>query len=240
MNLSGKVAFVIGASGGIGAECAKALASGDARIVVGFNENKEAAQETSEACPGSHVVRIDVRDRASVSGAFDETETILGPASILVNAAGITRDRPLLKMSDEEWQEVIETNLSGAFFTVRRALKPMIRAGWGRVVTIGSVAGHLGNAGQANYAAAKAGIVGFTKAVSKEVARAGITVNVVAPGLVETELTEPLSEKARDSILQRTLIKRPATPREVAEAVTFCVDSGYMTGQTILLDGGMT
>ncbi len=240
MTLSGKVAFVTGASGGIGGECARILAEHGAKVAIGFKEDKDGAVAVSEDCPGSKPIRIDVADPIAVSEAFDEAEENIGPVSILVNAAGVTQDRPILKMSDEQWQEVVDTNLNGVFFCMRRALKAMVRTGWGRIVTIGSVAGHTGNAGQSNYSAAKSGIVGLSKSVAMEMGRAGVTVNVVSPGLVDTALTQSLPDKARQSILDKTLLRRTGTTREVAEAVLFCIEASYMTGQTIRLDGGMS
>jgi len=240
MTLSGKAAFVTGASGGIGGECARILSEHGARVAIGFKEDKDGAVAVSEDCQGSKPIRIDVADPVAVNEAFDEAEEEIGPVTILVNVAGVTKDKPILKMSDDEWQQVIDINLSGAFFCMRRALKAMVRTGWGRIVNIGSVAGHTGNAGQANYAAAKAGIVGLTKSAAIEMGRAGVTVNLVSPGLVDTALTQPLGDKARQSILDRTLLRRTGTTREVAEAVLFCIEASYMTGQTIRLDGGMS
>jgi 3-oxoacyl-[acyl-carrier protein] reductase len=234
------VALVTGASGAIGSACAAALAEDGARVAIGFFSNKEGALETASNCAGSHVVQIDTRDAEAVSAAFDEVEHALGPVEILVNNAGITRDRLLLRMSEDDWHEVIETNLSGAFRCTKRALPKMLKSGWGRVVNVGSVVGSAGNPGQANYAASKAGLIGFTKSLAREVARHGITVNVVAPGLVDSDLTSVLPDSARSALLERIPMGRPAGADEVAEAVRFCARSGYLTGQVIHIDGGLT
>lgn len=235
-----KVALVTGASGAIGSACAAALAEDGARVAIGFFSDKEGALETASNCPGSLVVQIDTRDAEAVSSAFDEVEHALGPVEILVNNAGITRDRLLLRMSEDDWHEVIETNLSGAFRCTKRALPKMLKARWGRVVNIGSVVGSAGNPGQANYAASKAGLIGFTKSLAREVAKHGITVNVVAPGLVDSDLTSVLPDAARSALLDRIPIGRAGEAGEVAEAVRFCARSGYLTGQVIHIDGGLT
>lgn len=234
------VALVTGASGAIGRACAAALAEDGAQVAIGFMSNKEGALETASSCPGSHVVQIDTRDAEAVSAAFDEVEHALGPVEVLVNNAGITRDRLLMRMTEDDWHEVIETNLSGTFRCTKRALPKMLRNGWGRVINVGSVVGSAGNPGQANYAASKAGLIGFTKSLAREVARHGITVNVVAPGLVDSELTSVLSDSARSSLLERIPMGRPGGTEEVADAVRFCANSGYLTGQVIHIDGGLT
>lgn len=184
-------------------------------------------------------VRIDVTGTEHVSSAFDEVEKLLGPVEVLINNAGITRDRLSMRMSEEEWEQVINVNLSGAFRCTKRALPSMLKAGWGRVVSIGSVVGTTGNAGQTNYAAAKAGLIGFTKSLSREVARKGITANVVAPGLVDTAMTAVLSEDQRRALLSQVPMGRPGTTDEIAEAVRFCVRASYLTGQTIGINGGL-
>lgn len=234
------VALVTGASGAIGRACAKTLADDGAQVAVGFLSNKEGAFETASSCPGSYLVQIDTRDVEGVAAAFDEVEHALGPVEILVNNAGVTRDRLLLRMSEDDWHEVIETNLSGAFRCTKRALPKMLKAGWGRVINIGSVVGTAGNQGQANYAASKAGLIGFTKSLAREVARHGITVNVVAPGLVDSELTSVLPDSVRNALVERIPIGRAGEAGEVAEAVRFCARTAYLTGQVIHIDGGLT
>lgn len=238
--LSGRVALITGASRGIGRASALALADEGALVAAGFRSDKDGAIETIERCGAGLEVAIDVCDSEAVSAAFDEVEKRLGPVEVLVNNAGVTRDRLLLRMTEMDWADVIETNLTGVFRCTKRALSGMLRAKWGRVINIGSVVGGAGNPGQTNYAAAKAGLVGFTKALSREVAGHGITVNVVAPGYVETALTEAISGEARQALLARIPMKRPSDTEEIAEAVRFCARCSYLTGQTVSVDGGLT
>lgn len=239
MSLHGRIALITGAGAGIGRACARVLAEEGIRVAVGFIQDKEQAEETAALCEGGTTVRIDVTRAEEVSSAFDEVERELGPVEILINNAGITRDRLFMRMSDEEWEQVLNVNLSGAFRCTKRALPSMLKAGWGRIVSIGSVVGTTGNAGQTNYAAAKAGLVGFTKSLSREVARKGITANVVAPGLVDTAMTAVLSEQQREALLSRVPMARAGTTEEIAEAVRFCVRASYLTGQTIGINGGL-
>jgi 3-oxoacyl-[acyl-carrier protein] reductase len=247
--LAGRVALVTGASRGIGRACALALAAEGARVAVGFRQDKDGALETLAGCvpgagldrlAGGTAVQIDVCDAERVQAAFDDVERELGAVEILVNNAGATRDRLLMRMSEQDWDEIVQTNLSGVFRCTRRAIPGMLRNRWGRVVSIGSVAGALGNPGQTNYAAAKAGVVGFTRALAREVASKGITANVVVPGLVDTDMTVDLKEAAREALLSRIPMGRAATPEEVAEAVCFCAHASYVTGQTIVVDGGLS
>jgi len=240
--LGGRVALVTGASRGIGRACALALAADGARVAAGFLQDKDGAFETLAACGegGGIAVQVDVRDPERVQAAFDEIERELGTVEILVNNAGATRDRLLMRMSEQDWEEIVQTNLSGVFRCTRRAIPGMIRNRWGRVVSIGSVAGTLGNPGQANYAAAKAGVVGFTRALAREVASKGITANVVVPGLIATDMTGELKEASREALLGRIPMGRAGTPEEVAEAVCFCARASYVTGQTITVDGGLS
>lgn len=238
-DLAGRVALVTGGSRGIGRAVALALAAESLRVVVGFRQDKDGALETAARCPGGAVVQIDVADRESVADAFDEVEGDVGSVAVLVNNAGLTRDRLLIRMREDDWQEVIDVNLTGAFRCSKRSLPGMLRAGWGRIVNVGSVSGLAGNAGQANYAAAKAGLVGFTKSLAREVARHGVTVNLVAPGLVDTAMTEGLRPEVRQALLDRIPMGRPGTLEEVADAVRFCVQASYVTGQVVVVDGGM-
>ena len=239
-DLAGKVAFVTGASRGIGRACAQALADEGLRVAVGYREDKDGASATADACPGAITVRIDVTDAESVAAAFDEVESALGPVEVLVNNAGLRRDGLLLRMKESDWDAVLDANAGGVFRCTKRALPGMLKARWGRIVSIGSVAGTTGNAGQANYAASKAAIVGFTKSLAREVARKGVTANVVAPGLVDTVLTQDLSDVQREKLMAQIPMGRTGTPEEVAEAVRFCVRASYVTGATLAVDGGLS
>lgn len=238
-SLAGRVAFVTGASRGIGRASAQALAEEGMRLAIGYHEDKDSAAETSASCPGSIAVRIDITKSESVAAAFDEIEKGLGPVSVLVNNAGLRRDGLVMRMKDADWDDVIAANLTGTFLCTRRALPNMLKARWGRVITIGSVAGTLGNAGQANYAAAKAGLVGFTKSIAREVAKHGVTANVVVPGLVDTAMTAGLNPAQREKLVERVPVGRPGTTEEVAEAVRFCARASYLTGSAIAIDGGL-
>jgi 3-oxoacyl-[acyl-carrier protein] reductase len=238
-SLEGRVALVTGAGSGIGRASAVALAEEGVRVAVGYRGNKDGAQETVALCEGAMEFNIDVASSESVSGAFEEIEQAMGPVEILVNNAGITRDGLLMRMSESNWDEVIDTVLKGAYRCTKRALPGMLKGRWGRVISIGSVVGTTGNPGQTNYAAAKAGLIGFSKALALEVAAKGITVNVVAPGLVETEFVAKLPQAARDAMLSRIPMGRSSSADEAAEAVRFCARATYLTGQVIGINGGL-
>lgn len=240
MTLAGRIALVTGGSRGIGRAAAEALAAEGVRVAVSFRSDKDGAFETAEACEGSTVVRLDVTDPASVEDAFAEVELSLGPVDILVNNAGLRKDGLLLRMSEQDWADVVETDLTSVFRCTKRALPGMLKTRWGRVITIGSAVATTGNAGQCNYGAAKAGVEGFTRSLAREVARRGITANVVAPGLVDTALTADLSDAARASLVERIPLERAASPEEIGEAVRFCARASYLTGQTIHIDGGIS
>lgn len=237
--LEGRVGLVTGASRGIGRACAQALSEEGVRVAIGYREDKDGATAAAELCPGSMTVRIDVTNTESVAGAFDEIERSLGPVEVLVNNAGLRRDGLLMRMKDQDFDDVIAANLTGVFRCTKRALPGMLKGRWGRIVSIGSVAGSVGNAGQANYAAAKAGIVGFTKSVAREVARHGVTANVVVPGLVDTAMTLGMPAAQREKLVERIPMARTGTPEEVAEAVRFCARASYMTGNCVTVDGGI-
>ena len=243
--MQGRVALVTGGGRGIGRSIAARLARGGAKVAVSYRSNDEAAQETAklvrEAGAECEIFKGDVASSEDVAALIKGVNEAFGPVEILVNNAGTTRDNIMMRMKDAEFDDVVATNLKGTYLCTRAALRGMVRARWGRIVNISSVVGLLGNAGQANYAASKAGIIGLTKSVAREVANRGITANAVAPGYVETELTGGLSDEIKGRILGQVPVGRFGEPEEIAEVVAFLVGDGaaYVTGQTIAVDGGM-
>jgi len=242
-----RLALITGASRGIGAAIAKALAQQGRHVVLmarNLQKLDAVKQEIETSCgPGAaSTVCCDVSDAQALADAIEQTADTHKRLDILVNNAGITRDNLLLRMSDEEFDEVIATNLRSAFIASRAVLRPMMRGKWGRVINISSVSGIVGNAGQANYAAAKAGLIGLTKSLAREMAGKKITANVVAPGFIETDMTADLPEQIKDSAIQNTPLRRLGQPHEIAAAVAFLAseDAGFTTGQVIAVDGGMT
>ena len=244
-DLNEKVALVTGGSRGIGRAIALALAERGARVAVNYVANAQAAEEVVQqiaVCGGRAIaVQGDVSQPQDARRLVNETLAGCDGLHILVNNAGLTQDNLLLRMSEEAWDRVLAVDLRGAFLCTKAALRPMIRQRWGRIINIASVAGVVGNAGQANYAAAKAGLIGFTKAVAKEVATRKVTANAIAPGLVSTELTADLTEGQEQTVLQLVPLGRAATPEEIAPAVVFLAseEAGYITGHVLAVDGGL-
>lgn len=243
--MEGRVALVTGGGRGLGRAIAVRLAQEGAKVAISYRSNDAAAGETAElvrqAGAGCETFKGDVSSSEDVEALMKGVGEAFGPVEILVNNAGTTRDNILLRMKDEEFEEVLATNLKGTYLCTRAVLRGMVRARWGRIVNISSVVGLVGNAGQANYAASKAGMIGFTKSVAREVAGRGITANAVAPGYVETELTGRLPENVKERILGQVPVGRFGEPEEIAEVVAFLAGerAAYVTGQTIAVDGGM-
>jgi 3-oxoacyl-[acyl-carrier protein] reductase len=243
IDLSGRIALVTGASRGIGRAIARQLAAQGAHVVAAARgDNARAvADEIAGAGGRADAVALDVTAAGAAEEIVRATLERLGRIDILVNNAGIARDQLMLRMKREDWDAVLATNLTGAFALTQAVLKPMIRQRGGRIVCISSVVGQSGNAGQANYAASKAGLIGFAKAVALEVASRGITVNVVAPGLVETDMTRTITDSARDDWAAKIPLRRLGTPDDVASAVCFLAsdEASYITGQVLAVNGGM-
>jgi 3-oxoacyl-[acyl-carrier protein] reductase len=241
--LEGRVSLVTGASRGIGRAIAQAFAAEGAHVVLAARDATKLAEAVAEiqAKGGkAEALALDVSDRASVEAGVAQVVAAHGRIDHLVSNAGVTRDNLLLRMKDEEWRQVLDTNLTGAFLCTQAVLKPMLKQRSGRIVTITSVVGLSGNAGQANYAASKAGVIGFTKSVAREVASRGITANAIAPGFIETDMTAAMSEKAREAVFAAIPLGRVGRPEDVAGAALFLVSdaAAYVTGQVLAVDGG--
>ena len=243
--LEGKIAVVTGASRGIGKAVALKLASMGATVVVNYNGSKEKAEEVKqeiEAGGGTaSIYQCNVSDYEACKSMIQDVVDAYGRIDILVNNAGITRDGLLMKMSEEDFDRVIDINLKGAFNTTRFVVRQMLRQKSGRIINMASVVGVTGNAGQVNYAASKAGIIGLTKATAREVASRGITVNAIAPGFIETDMTDVLSDKVKEASVSQIPLGRFGKPEQVAAAAAFLAseDAGYITGQVLHVDGGM-
>lgn len=245
MNFANKIALVTGSSSGIGAAIARQLAQGGASVAIHYRGNVDGANQVLEAIRGqggvAAIYQCDVSDPEQAADLVKRVQADLGGLDILVNNAGTTRDNLLVTMKEEEWDTVIDTNLKSVYAVSKAALRGMVRKRWGRIINITSVVGLSGQAGQSNYAASKAGVIGFTKSLAREVASRSITVNAVAPGFIPTALTDALTEPQREQILKNTPLGRMGTAEEVAWAVAFLADerSGFITGQVLSVDGGL-
>jgi 3-oxoacyl-[acyl-carrier protein] reductase len=243
--LEGRVALVTGGSRGIGAAVSRELGDAGAEVVVNYVSSAEAAEavcaEIREAGGSARAVAGDISTPEGAAALVDEVESDVGPIAVLVCNAGITRDNLIMKLSDDDWRAVVDTNLGGAFFTCRAVARPMLKRRAGAIVTMSSVVGVHGNAGQTNYAASKAGLIGLTKALAKELGGRGIRVNAIAPGYISTELTDALPEAAREAILAGTPLGRLGDPADVARAVRFLVSdaAAFVTGDVLAVDGGL-
>lgn len=246
MLLEGKTAIVTGASGGIGKAVAIALAKEGAAVAVHFHGNEEKAllvkKEIEEAGGKAEIFRANVADFEECNALVKAVAKTFGSIDILVNNAGITRDNLVVKMNDEEFDAVYETNLKGVFHTIHHTSRYFLKQKSGRIINISSVSGITGNAGQANYCAAKAGVIGLTKSVARELSSRGITANVVAPGMIETDMTKDLPDMVKENMLHNIPLGRIGKPEEIAAAVAFLAseEAGYITGQVLAVDGGMT
>lgn len=245
MKLDGRKAVITGAGRGIGRAIAATLVSHGAHVAIVDIDGETAeatAKEMSDAGAVARAYELDITDSDAVMSSFKAIAEEMGGLDILVNNAGLTRDNLLLRMSPDDWDLVMKVNLKGAYNCIRAAVRPMMSQRSGRIISIASVVGILGNAGQANYAASKAGLIALTKSVAKEFASRGITANAVAPGFIETPMTDKLSEKVREDFMSMVLLKRFGTTADVANLVAFLAsdEADYITGQTISVDGGMT
>jgi len=231
-----RTAFVTGASRGIGLACAHALASAGARVILAARDAAKL-EAASAAIPGSTWVTLDMSSQESIKEAF----TKVGPVDILVNNAAITKDGLALRMKKDDWDAVLSTNLTGAFLAIQQVLHGMMKERWGRIINISSIVGETGNPGQANYVASKAGLIGLTKSLAQEIASRNITVNAIAPGFIETDMTAALSDQLKQNMLAHIPLKRFGKPEDVAAAVKFLAseEAGYITGAVLNVNGGM-
>lgn len=242
--MSNRIAFVTGASRGIGRACAQALSDSGARVAVAgrsLDQLEELAAGLRSQAREAFPVAIDLTSADSIREAFARTAKDFGPVSILVNNAGITKDGLALRMKKEDWDAVICTNLTGSFLAIQQVLQGMMRERWGRIINISSIVGEMGNPGQANYVASKAGLIGLTKALAQEMGSRNITVNAVAPGFIETGMTERLSPELKENMLGHVPLKRLGRPEDVAAAVRFLAsdEAGYITGHVLDVNGGL-
>ena len=239
--LSGRTALITGASGGIGSAIAKNLSQQGAHVILHGTRAGRLEQLASEIGTNVSVVTANLSDREAVGGLVSEAAKATGAIDILVNNAGITRDNLFMRMKDEEWDDVLEVNLTSSMLLCRSAIRAMMKARWGRIISISSIVGVTGNPGQTNYAASKAGMIGFSKSLAAEVASRGITVNVVAPGFIETPMTDELTYEQKQKLLGNVPAGRLGSSQEVAAAVSFLAseEAAYMTGATLHVNGGM-
>ena len=239
--LSGKTALITGASGGIGSAIAKNLSQQGAHVVLHGTRAGRLEELASEIGSNVSVVTANLSDRDAVGGLVAEAAKATGAIDILVNNAGITRDNLFMRMKDEEWDDVLEINLTSSMLLCRSAIRAMMKARWGRIISISSIVGVTGNPGQTNYAASKAGMIGFSKSLAAEVASRGITVNIVAPGFIETPMTDELADEQKQKLLANVPAGRLGSSQEVAAAVSFLAseEAAYMTGSTLHVNGGM-
>ena len=240
-DLSGKTALVTGASGGIGGAIAKALHGAGAQVMLAGTRREALDALAGELRERAHVATADLSDAASLEGLVKNAETTMGRIDILVSNAGITRDTLMMRMRDDDWNKVIEVNLTASFRLARAVLRPMMKARWGRIISITSIVGVTGNPGQANYAASKAGLIGMSKALAQEVASRGITVNTLAPGFIATAMTDALGDDRRKLLAERIPAQRLGIPADVAAGVVFLAseEAAYITGQTLHINGGL-
>jgi len=241
MSFEGKIALVTGASRGIGRAIAEMLAERGAKVIGTATSDQGAEAISAYLGDRGKGLQLNVSDSASIDILLDKMRVEFGEADILVNNAGITRDNLLIRMKEDEWQSILDTNLTSVFRMSKAVMRAMMKKRYGRIITIGSVVGSMGNAGQANYAAAKAGLIGFSKSLAREVASRGITVNVVAPGFIATDMTNALTDEHRADILSQIPANRLGDPKEIASAVAFFAseEAAYITGETIHVNGGM-
>jgi len=242
--MTNRVAFITGASRGIGRACALALADSGARVALAARnvaQLEELAAQIRTQGREAFPVAIDMLDADSIREAFARTAKEFGPVAILVNNAGITKDGLALRMKRDDWDSVLATNLTGAFLAIQQVLQSMMRERWGRIINISSIVGEMGNPGQANYVASKAGLIGLTKAIAQEMGSRNITVNAVAPGFIETDMTNKLSAELKDNMLGHIPLKRIGKPEDVAAAVRFLAseEAGYITGHVLDVNGGL-
>jgi len=241
IDLTGRVALVTGSTRGIGRAIAEALSECGARVAIVGRDAAKAAEVAAAISPEARGFACDVADPASVTALVSAVEEAFGSVDILVNNAGLTRDNIMLRLKDDDWDAVIDANLRGAFVAIRSATRGMMKRRWGRIINIASVVGLVGNKGQTNYAASKAGLIGLTKAVAKEFASRNILANAIAPGFIETDMTAAMTPEARKSLEGSIPLERLGSPKDVAAMVAFLASdhAAYITGQVLVVDGGM-